>query len=51
MNVQNRDNFFTAGAHAMKKIKILVAIAWTNKRDAAFLLVKSLLQFTRIVTA
>jgi len=22
MNIQNRDNFFTAGAHAIKKIKI-----------------------------
>ena len=41
MNIQNRDNFFTAGALAIKKIKIWVAMAWTNKPHAAFLLIKS----------
>ena len=41
MNIQNRDNLFSAGAHAIKKIKIGRNGMNKNKQHEAFSLVKS----------
>ena len=36
MNIQNRDNFFTAGAHAIKKIKIFRSCSRFKTRPKLF---------------
>ena len=49
MNIQNRDNFFTAGAHAIKKIKIFCSCSRFKTIPQLFSTIKIVIVVVRIV--